>query len=248
MIGDIATVMWKEWRELLPVGAAARGRNRAWSLLVVLLVFGIFLPLQSGREWVESPLTLLYWGWVPLFMVTSVIADAFAGERERHTLETLLATRLPDTAILLGKLLTAVLYGWGLAAASLLLGLITVNLTSWSGTFLFYSPLVLVGGTVLGLLTAGLAAGVGVLVSLRASSVRQAAQTMSIAIMLLLFVPIFGFQALPRATQAGLITSAQQVNATAALLVAGGALLLVDIVVYGVARLRFRRDRLALDA
>ena len=133
MIRDILTVMWKEWRELLPVGVTSRGRNRSWNLMIVLAVFGVFLPLQSGREWVQSPLTLLYWAWVPLFMTTGVVADSFAGERERHTLETLLSTRLPDTAILLGKLLTSVLYGWGLAAVSVLLGLVTVNVATWNG-------------------------------------------------------------------------------------------------------------------
>ena len=73
----------------------------------MIAVFGVFLPLQNGASWVTSPITMVYWAWMPLMLVTGVIADSFAGERERHTLETLLASRLPDRAILLGKVAAA---------------------------------------------------------------------------------------------------------------------------------------------
>ena len=244
LLADAGTVMWKEWRELSP---ATKGRGRAWNLLTMLAVFGVFLPLQSGRAWVESPLTLAYWAWVPLFLVTGVIADSFAGERERHTLETLLASRLPDTAILLGKTLAAVAYAWGVAAVSLLAGLVTVNVATWNGQLALYSPVLAGAGLLLGLLTASVAAGAGVLVSLRAGSARQAAQTMSIAIMLLLFVPVFGFQALPAAWKAGLATALQGVDERTALLVAVLALLALNAVLYAAARLRFQRARLILE-
>ncbi len=246
MIGDIETVMWKECKELLGLRACNRLRSGPWNLLILLLVFGVFMPLQWGRGWVESPLGLVYWAWVPLFLVSSIIADAFAGERERHTLETLLASRLPDLAILIGKAATAVLYAWSLTLASLLLGLVTVNLTDWSGHVLLYAPQVAAGGTVLGLLTAGLAAGAGVLVSLRAVTVRQAAQTMSIAVMLLVFVPVFGIQALPAAIRAALVSGLQHVDPAIA---AGSAFLLIgtlDVGLIAAARARFRRSHLML--
>jgi ABC-2 type transport system permease protein len=51
-----------------------------------------------------------------------------AGERERRTLETLLASRLDERAILFGKLLAARAYGWGLTLLSLLLGAASVSL------------------------------------------------------------------------------------------------------------------------
>ena len=71
-------------------------RGGRFSLVILVGVFGVFLPLQSGAEWVQSPATVFYWGWVPLMLVGGAVADSFAGERERHTLETLLASRLPD--------------------------------------------------------------------------------------------------------------------------------------------------------
>lgn len=99
MIADFMTVMWKERKEVLEQGGA-RGRM---GLVIIVGAFGVFLPLQMGRARVESPVALVYWAWVPLFLVISVVADSFAGERERHTLESLLAARLSDRTILFGK-------------------------------------------------------------------------------------------------------------------------------------------------
>ena len=39
-------------------------------------------------------MTTVMWMWFSLLLVINVVADSFAGERERHTLETLLASRL----------------------------------------------------------------------------------------------------------------------------------------------------------
>ena len=85
------------------------------------------------------------------------------------------------------------------------------RLGSCQGELLMYQPNIALGGLALSFLGAGLAATAGVLVSLRAGSVRQAAQTMSIAIMVLLFVPIFGLQALPAETQQRLMAWATTV-------------------------------------
>lgn len=52
---------------------------------------GILVPAQSGSTWTTSPSTPFLIAWVTLGLVVSMTADSFAGERERHTLETLLA-------------------------------------------------------------------------------------------------------------------------------------------------------------
>lgn len=79
-------------------------------------------------------------------MTIGLVADAFAGERERHTLETLLATAFPDTSILLGKIAASVLYAWGIAFACSLLGVITINVVFPSGGLQFYNPGMFFGG------------------------------------------------------------------------------------------------------
>lgn len=244
-MADVRTVMWKEFKELLQYRGNLRGGTIG--LLVLVGVFGIFLPLQFGRQWVESPISLVYWAWVPLFLVVSVIADSFAGERERHTLETLLASRLSDRAILFGKVAAAVGYGWGLTMIGLVLGLVTVNVANAGGGLLIYPPVTGVGILVLSLLTAGLAASAGVLVSLRATSVRQAQQTLSIAIMVLLFVPIFGIQALPQAWQARLAQALTGLDVNTVVPIVLLILIVLDAVLLAMSVARFQRARLILD-
>jgi ABC-2 type transport system permease protein len=73
--------------------------------------------------------------------VIILISDAIAGERERHTLETLLASRISDQAILLGKVLVTVGYNWGMTLFCLLLGSVVVNLSQGLAQWVFYAPI-----------------------------------------------------------------------------------------------------------
>lgn len=192
---DIWTVVRKEWKELSLVDG---GWVAVTSCLAFVLLIGVFLPWQMGLMWVRSAWVLLFWAWMPLFLVTTITADAFAGERERHTLETLLATRLPDWAILLGKVLAAVGWVWGATLICLPVGLVTVNLAHGSGgAVILYDPTTAIGIAVVALLAGLLGASLGVLVSLRAGSVRQAQQTLTLLVMALFLVPIFLLRVLP---------------------------------------------------
>jgi ABC-2 type transport system permease protein len=246
MLYDVLTVMWKEWKEILTM---QRGNTRmGWlNQLLIVGVFGVFLPLQSGRAWVQSPVMLIYWTWVPLFLVTTVIADSFAGERERHTLETLLASRLPDQAILLGKVAAAVSYACAITWISLLVGLVVVNIAYGAGQLLLFTPLTLVAGLVLTVLGGGLSANAGVLVSLRAQTARQAAQTMSLFILALVFVPIIGLQLLPASARAGLLNALSTAGAGGLFLIVLVLLVALDGVLFVLAMARFQRAKLILD-
>jgi ABC-2 type transport system permease protein len=244
-MADVFTVAWKEWRELLQLGGSHRGGR--FSLVILIGVFGVFLPLQAGADWVQSPATVFYWGWVPLMLVGSAVADSFAGERERHTLETLLASRLPDSAILLGKMFAAVTYGWGLVLIMLVLSLVTVNLSARTGPLLVFPWRFAVGAPLLALLGSGLAATAGVLVSLRAPTVRQAAQTLNVGVLLLIFVPVLGMQALPDSLKAQMAARAMAIGVDGLLWVSAGLLALLDFSLLAAAFARFRRSRLVLD-
>ena len=245
MLGDIGTVIWKELKEMLFRRGNLRGGIMGIAVLIV--VFGVFLPLNSGRAWVSSPTTLAYWAWIPLLLVSSVVADSFAGERERHTLETLLASRLPDRAILLGKVAAAVGYAWGATMVTVLLGLVTINLANLGGPLLLYSTTLFLAIILISFLGACLAAAAGVLVSLRASTVRQAQQTLSVAVLVLVFALAFGVQALPGPTKAELDALLMRTGAGALLAVACLVLLLLDVALLLLASVRFRRARLILD-
>lgn len=244
MLQDVFTIMWKEAREILVQRPNMRG---GWlGMLVFIGVFGVMIPLQTGPSWVSSPATILMWSWVPFILVNSIVADSFAGERERHTLETLLASRLSDRAILFGKLAAAVAYGWGLALISLLLGVIAINLAHGSGEFLFFPLGTAVGILALTFLVAAFAGTLGILVSLRASSVRQAQQTLSMA-MFVVLIPLLALPLLPEGVQAEVARFLMRLDMTA--IVTGGAalLLVVDILLLVLSLLRFQRARLIFD-
>jgi ABC-2 type transport system permease protein len=244
-MSDVLTVAWKEVKELLAMGGNLKGGRLG--MIIMVGVFGVVLPLQTGEAWVTSPLTIAYWAWVPLMLVTGLIADSFAGERERHTLETLLASRLPDSAILLGKVAAAIAYGWGFMLIMFIVGLITVNVAHGHGRLLLYSWRFTAGAFGCGLLTSCLAASAGVLVSLGAATVRQATQSLSIGIMLLIFVPAFGIPALPKSWKASLLQAAMALTVAQWIAVASAALVTIDAVLLLAAMARFKRARLILD-
>ena len=98
MTADIQTMIWKESK-----GLFRRDGNKLrffFTLLTPLLVIGIFLPWQLGTEWANSFWSLIATTLIPLLIVGLMIPETIAGERERHTLETLLASRLSDRVIL----------------------------------------------------------------------------------------------------------------------------------------------------
>jgi ABC-2 type transport system permease protein len=244
MIADIFTVALKELREIFTFGDV-RGRSK-FSLLVLIVIFGIVIPLQNGREWVTSPANAMVWAWMPFLWVSGVVADLFAGERERHTLEALLATRLSDQAILFGKLLAAMAYGFILTWVIMLASIVTVNVSSGGGGLLFYSPQMTLAALVFSILISGLSASIGVLVSLRAGSARQAQQMMS-AGMLALFLPFMLIQYVPGEWLGyleGIVTSTTpvQIASYVALVLA-----VIEAILIVIAMRLFQRSKLILD-
>lgn len=241
---DTITIIKKELKEILMQPQGLRGGRLG--LLVFIGVFGIFLPLQTGREWINSPVNLLLWGWVPFLLVSSVVADSFAGERERRTLETLLASRLSDRSILAGKILAALGYGWGITIVSLILALITINVAHGQGELILFPWKMAFGIIGISLLVASLAAGLGVLISLRAATVRQAQQTFSLAFFLL-FIPLFLLPMLPDEWRLRVSQILAEADLESLVLGAMGILLLVDLALFVAAASRFQRTRLILD-
>ena len=244
MITDILTVAFKELREIFTFGDV-RGRSK-FSLLVLIVIFGIVIPLQNGREWVTSPISIMVWGWLPFLWVSGVVADMFAGERERHTLEPLLATRLSDQAILFGKLLAALLYGFILTWVIMLASLITINISFGRNGLLFYPPQMTFAALVFSILISGLSASIGILVSLRAGSVRQAQQMMS-AGMLVLFLPFMLIQFIPvrwLRTLEEVATSVSPVQIAISLAI---LLILIEAILIFIALRLFQRSKLILD-
>ncbi|MDH3734369.1 MAG: ABC transporter permease subunit [Gemmatimonadota bacterium] len=239
---DVWVVLSKEWTEL-------RSSDSGWVTLTTLGAFlaivGVFVPWQLGTAWVTAPWPVLIWAWIPLFIVTTVTSDSVAGERERRTLETLLATRLSDAAILWGKWLACVVWVWVAMALCLPMGLLTLNLMVDGGPYL---PSV---GQAFGILAvsfagAGLGAAAGVLVSLRAESVRHAQQVLAIGALIFAFLPIGMLKLLPKGWTTQIFQSLAYGSPTRIAWLAAASLLLVSLPILLVAQLRFQRGRIPL--
>jgi ABC-2 type transport system permease protein len=246
MINDILTVIWKELIEFRRLFFESRAG--AIGFLVQFVIFGVFLPVQEKEIWAGSLLTVFFISMLSLVLVMVFIADSFAGERERKTLETLLASRLPDRAILFGKILTAVCVSWGMSLLILSIGLVSLNIAQWSKEgLIFYTPLVFLSSVILSFLGALFTSSAGVLVSLRASTVRQAQQTLGIGVMILVFIPGLVIPMLPAEWKKILFPFLKGIDPFRALFLAIMVFLVADILLILAAMARFKRARLILD-
>jgi ABC-2 type transport system permease protein len=242
--------MVKEWREVLVRGMGLRGTVGFFGL--ILIVFGVAIPVRAGRLWVEVSWMALVFSWLPLMLVMAVVADSFAGERERHTLETLLASRLSDSSILYGKVAAAVAFAYGMLLLVSAMSIVTVNvavadrqgLLLWPGGETF-------GVVVLGLLLTVLCATIGVMVSLRSETVRQANLRLSMG--LIVFFPVVGFllggawTLLPPEIQLTILSAVELWQPAQVLAVIALLLVLIDAALLRVASRLFVRSRLILD-
>jgi ABC-2 type transport system permease protein len=246
VLEDIFTMVWKEFREILHGSAKSRSGGLIRMIVPVALV-GVLLPARMGSDYLTSPAPLFGFAWILPMVGIALTVDSFAGERERRTLETLLASRLSDEAILLGKLSASVLYAWALMMTSLILAVVTVNLTHPNGTLQSFSAKYGVGLSGFGLLMASVVCSVSVLVSLRASTVRQASQNLAFGMMALYFGGIFGFQALSRPHRAMVVQMLAGANMMRTGLVALAVLVTLNVMLLAAAKSRFKRARLILD-
>jgi ABC-2 type transport system permease protein len=255
MIEDIWTVMGKEWREYMAGSGTAGGSGRGRGIIALLLIIGvisILLPLQMGRALLTSAAPVIVDGlYLPLIILLNLVADSFAGERERHTLETLLASRLSDRAILFGKVGAAVGFGWSLALLAALVQAVVANLSpknaGASSGLAFYPVGSVVAIVVLALLTALLAASAGCLVSLRATTTRQAQVNLGVGFMVLIFVPFIIIQLLPGNMREAILGALNSANPGQVFLIFVGVLFVVDVVLLAVTLALFQRARLILS-
>jgi ABC-2 type transport system permease protein len=244
MMADLRTMVWKEWRSV----RGGRARRQILLMIVVLSVFALISPIQMGKDWTTDPVMMLMQAVIlPMVVVGVVVPDAIAGERERHTLSTLLASRLPDRAILFGKLGFAVTLGWVLAPLLLGIALVAANLAAIDAAPFFYDVPMLAGALVLGLLVALMTGGIGIFASLRAPGVQEAQQMTLLGLMVPVMLGTVGLVLIASNRELG-----QQIldwlgSAEAGYVFVGvlGIVAVVDVVLVVVADRRFRRGRLS---
>jgi ABC-2 type transport system permease protein len=244
MITDLVTVVWKEWRSV------SRGSSRRQLVLsgLLLAMWAVLFPLQMGRDWVTDPVPMGLLGFaLPVVIVGTVVPDAVAGERERRTLSTLLASRLPDRAILYGKLGFAVAIGWLSVPLILAIALVTVNLSTPAVTPLVYDAPMAGGVLFLALLTAILTGAIGVFFSLRSATTQDAQQLTVLALMFPMLVIGMGLTAVGAANPEFRRTLGEWIASVGLDTIVLGAmaiLVLLDGALVAAADRRFRRGRL----
>jgi ABC-2 type transport system permease protein len=229
MIGEIMTVAWKEWRHQL----ATRGRT---GIALFVVLFGFALPLIQRQFFLIFALLL------PLLLTISGSIDFFAGERERHTLETLLATPLSDGAILGGKLVGLVSWNWGVPILTTPIGLAVVAVV-YGLDGIPLTPAVVVLAAIAALALALLTAALGVVASMHAATVREA----ELRLTTLVLGPLLALPAVAvlaparwRVDTVDLLDSGAKTVAVVAVAV----LLALDVAAVAFAARRFRRSRL----
>ena len=158
--------------------------------LAMLAAVGLVIGWEAGPNLASLPILPILGAFIGLTVTIPSVADSFAGERERHTLESLFATPLSDAALVLGKLAACVLMVFLAMPVFILLAVVAAAIKS-SGAVLHQpalGPLAL-ETLLLALLAALVIGAVGLQVSLRAGSVRNALQGITLAILALVGVP-----------------------------------------------------------
>ncbi len=150
--------------ERMPEAFAARfaGLTEEQTIVTLLLVY-LFAPMYLI---------------VPLMVASVIAADAFAGEKERRTLEALLYTPTTDSELLLGKLLVGFVPAMGVAWGGFLLYSVVANAAAWPvmGQLFFPTPMWWVLALWVAPAVAAVGLGATVLVSVRVNTFQEAYQ------------------------------------------------------------------------
>ena len=101
---DWRLVAGKELADLL----GRLGRKPLTRTLGVVVIFGLLIPLRFRGAANLPAFFAVFMAFVPARLVA---IDSFAGERERGTLESLLALPLTDRGLAIGKIVAATVYG-----------------------------------------------------------------------------------------------------------------------------------------
>jgi hypothetical protein len=158
--------------------------KQAITILLIVLVFGIFVPWYKGFAFLD-PLMISAYSCLAIIFVAPASAEAFG-------------TLPPDSSRseLLAKLFTIVAYGWGVCVVILGSGIITVNLVRWHGRLLLPGTPVLVS-CLLFSFTGALAFGSAAALLARRTTPRSAKAILRLAFLLILLFLAFGNRFLP---------------------------------------------------
>lgn len=184
---DAMIVARKELRELIGERASRRGIQVQAAIMTLFL--GVFLPSKTPQAWLAaSPAAIMLFLLLPSIVAGAIGADSFAGERERKTLETLLATPLSDRAIVVGKAIAALFAAVVVAAIALAVAAITVNVSAHPAAVFIPAPELWLGALLGTLACSTVSTAVAILLSIRIPIARTVQQMVSLMFVLPVFL------------------------------------------------------------
>jgi ABC-type Na+ efflux pump permease subunit len=195
--------------------------------------------LQQLTPGQRATYVMLVYFFAPFFLIIPVMsssviaADSFAGEKERNTIEALLATPLTDSELLLGKILVSFIPGMGVTILGFILYTATIDFLTVESFGAYIMPTVpwLVMIFVLAPIISLLAIGVSVIVSSKVKGFREAQQLSAlliIPIMALLFGQATGYLVL----------------GSTVMIILAAVLGVVDIIVFRIGLRLFHRENI----
>ena len=248
MIDDIRLILWKELKDF-----TGDLRHRKRSTIIVILTFISILALivsgAVGDAWFDA-MAYMIWTVFPMVFISTMVTDSFAGERERHTLESLLATRLSDRAIFYGKVFAPVILIWSAIQIWMLTGAVVVNVIEWNGTIQFFTLPTLVIGLLICFVSGTFMSTIGSLISLYAETVKIAQTRFGMAfliLMVLMFVPLLLLPLLSESTRNAIIDWFINTDPNTIMLI---ALIIMTALTFGLMQLGlrwFQRERMILN-
>ena len=241
--------MWKECLEIFWL-KSDRQKN-CLRLLFSMTIVAVFFPVSIGDKSQINTVWFQLWCLVPMLIVMGIIPDAFAGERERRTLETLLASRLSNRAIVMGKMLVAIIYAWSLTVLFSLFLLVKINIIDRSQAFKFYPLDFLLSSAVGSLLLSVLVASIGVLASFKAESIKQAYKRTTTAVVVATLLPsvalLIAAFLFPPSVQQSIVSKFMSTGSSLAMVVSLFGLAVFDSVLLMLIFKLFERSRLMSD-
>lgn len=149
----------------------SQGTTRRAYLGLVLFIGWLLVNAVTLPWMFEWPLMVMMLSLFPLVLLMGYLADSFAGERERGTLESLLLSPVPDWAIVCGKLSALVFVSLFACGVLLTAHAIIARIVGGGVTPHWYALALYVNAII-----STIAASLGLIVSWSAASVQAAQQ------------------------------------------------------------------------
>lgn len=249
MMENLSTMLWKEWKEYM-----VRGNSKIDNFLLLVgfpvflvLFFGVYFPWSTGSILLGSIFSLMTYMLFPIVFVTGLVMESFIGERREHTLETLLASCIPDNAIVLGKVVAAFGYVSIPLAISFVIGLAIIAISRGVSSIFNTMMTLELGIFIISILACLLSAFISALASLKAKTMIDA-QIFFIAIVFALVVatiiaPLVVLSLIPAEWKNWVINTVS-INVFNILIISIAVIMAFNLVFYMVAIRSFKRTRM----